>query len=233
MGADEVATPRNLTAKVNKYGNQVNIDAEVDDATLWDMLAQIGAEDEKTDSSVVFNAGSCYLDYRVSPNRIASIFHFIVTGGVAAGAYNKKITLVKPSTGEVFTKDTEEGVWQAWKGGHRYMHTLVRYNNDAMQYPMGWFAIISEKKTMSFADMASWLYTNGYRTPEAPYGYLQGGCVGTTGVRNSADTGTAYVGRVMSGVYSTDGTDINFKFDYNGTVTGIQSARCRITTIQL
>ena len=94
VGADEVATPRNITAKVNKYGSQVNIDAEVDDATLWDMLAQIGAEDEKTDSSVVFNAGSCYLDYRVAPNRIASIFHFIVTGGVAAGAYNKKITLL-------------------------------------------------------------------------------------------------------------------------------------------
>lgn len=229
----EMATQKDLTAKVNKYGAQININTEVDDATLWETLAQIGAGDEKTESSVVFNAGSCYLDYRVAPNRIASIFHFLVTGGVAAGAYNKKITLVKPATGEVFTKDTEEGVWQAWKGGYRYMHTLTRYNNDAMQFPVGWFAIINEKKTMSFSDITSWLYSNGYTSPETSYGYLQGGCCGTTAVRNSADTGTSYVGRVMSGVYSTSGTDLNFKWDYNGTTTNIQSARCRITSIQL
>lgn len=226
----ELATQKSLTAKVNKYGEQININAEIDDATLWDMLAQIGAEDEKTDSSVVFNAGSCYLDYRVAPNRIASIFHFIVTGGVAAGAYNKKITLVKPSTGEVFTKDTEEGVWQAWKGGKKYKHTLVRYNNDSFQYTMGWVSIISNKKTMSADDFKTWLNEKGYTTATNPY-YWCGGCCGTTEVRNSDGTGKAYVGKVVSGVFY-DGTNMFFKWDYNGT-TQINPARCKIVTEEL
>lgn len=104
----------------------------------------------------------------------------------------------------------------------RYQHTLVRYNNDSKQYPMGWVIIVTNNATETYASFAKWLYDNNYRSPETSYWHC-GGCCGTTGVRNQADTGTAYIGRVTSGVYSTDGTTMMFKYDYNGTVSIIEA----------
>ena len=108
----------------------------------------------------------------------------------------------------------------------RYQHTLVRYNNDSKQYPMGWIILITNNSTETYASFAKWLYDNNYRTPEASYWHC-GGCCGTTGVRNQQDTGTAYIGRVVSGAYSTDGTSMMFKYDYNGTVS-ITEARTTV-----
>ena len=219
-----------LSEKVIKYGYQVNIETAVDDTTLWNALAQIGADDKKTDSSMVFNAGTCYLTHLVSPTKTAKIFQFIVTGGVSASSINKRITLILSNTGEVFTKTMDDGVWQPWKGGKKYKHTLVRYNNDSFEYPMGWFSIINDKKTMTYNDFRDWLIEKGYDSAINSY-YWCGGCCGTTGVRNKEDAGTAYIGRVVSGVFY-DGTNMFFKYDYNGTVT-IPSSRCKVITDEL
>ena len=221
---------KEMSTKLNKYGTQVNIETAVDDATLWTTLAQIGTDDKKTDSSMVFNAGTCYLISSVSPTNTAQIYQFIVTGSVGASAINKKITLINPLTNEIFTKSMDSGTWQAWKGGKKYKHTLVRYNNDSLQYTMGWASIISNKKKMSVDDFKTWLNEKGYTTAANPY-YWCGGCCGTTEVRNSADTGKAFVGKVVSGVYY-DGTNLFFKWDYNGT-TQINPARCKIVTEEL
>lgn len=113
---------------------------------------------------------------------------------------------------------TSKAVFDYVEGRRRYLHILSRYNNTSLEYPMGWFAIITENTTETYATMAKWLYDNQHRSPETSYFWV-GGCCGTTGVRNSADTGTSYVGRVTSGAYSEDGTSIMFKFDYNGTVS--------------
>ena len=78
---------KELSTKVNKYGTQVNVETTVDDATLWNMLAQIGADDKKTDSSLVFNAGTCYLIGAVSPTKTAQIYQFIVNGNVSTGTH--------------------------------------------------------------------------------------------------------------------------------------------------
>lgn len=221
---------KEMSTKLNKYGTQVNIESAVDDATLWTSLAQIGTDDKKTDLSMVFNAGTCYLISSVSPTKTAQIFQFIVTGSVGASAINKRITLINPLTNEMFTKVMDGGTWQAWKGGKRYKHTLVRYNTDDFKYPMGWVSIISNKKTMSVDDFKTWLNEKGYTTATNSY-YWCGGCCGTTEVRNSADTGKAYVGKVASGVYY-DGTNLFFKWDFNGT-TQINPARCKIVTEEL
>lgn len=221
---------KELSTKINKYGTQVNVETAVNDATLWTMLAQIGTDDKKTDSSMVFNAGTCYLISTVSPTSTAQIYQFIVTGNVGASAINKRITLINPLTNEMFTKVMDNGTWQPWKGGKKYKHTLVRYNNDSFQYTMGWVSIISNKKTMSADDFKTWLNEKGYTTATNPY-YWCGGCCGTTEVRNSANTGPAYVGKVVSGVFY-DGTNMFFKWDYNGT-TQINPARCKIVTEEL
>lgn len=221
---------KEMSTKLNKYGTQVDIETAVNDATLWTNLAQIGTDDKKTDSSMVFNAGTCYLIGSVSPTNTAQIYQFIVTGSAGASAINKKITLINPLTNEIFTKSMDSGTWQAWKGGKKYKHTLVRYNNDSFEYPMGWVSIISNKKTMSVNDFKTWLNEKGYTTATNSY-YWCGGCCGTTEVRNSADTGKAYVGKVVSGVFY-DGTNLFFKWDYNGT-TQINPARCKIVTEEL
>lgn len=221
---------KEMSTKLNKYGAQVNIETTVDDATLWATLAQIGTDDKKTDSSLVFNAGMCYLTHTVSPTNTAKIFQFFVTGNASTSAINKKITLILPDTGEVYTKTMDSGTWQAWKGGKKYKHTLVRYNNDSFQYTMGWASVISNKKTMSVDDFKTWLNEKGYTTATNPY-YWCGGCCGTTEVRNGEGTGKAYVGRVVSGVFY-DGTNLFFKWDYNGT-TQINPARCKIITEEL
>lgn len=221
---------KEMSTKVTKYGSQVNVETTVNDATLWNMLAQINTDDKKTDSSMVFNAGTCYLIYSVSPTKAAQIFQFIVTGGAGASSINKKITLIDTLTGAVFTKTMDGGVWQDWKGGKKYKHTLVRYNNDSFEYPMGWMSVINNKKTMTYNDFRDWLNTNGYTTATNSY-YWCGGCCGTTGVRNKEDTGTTYIGRVASGVFY-DGTNMFFKYDYNGTVT-ILSSRCKVYTEEL
>lgn len=221
---------KEMSTKLNKYGTQVDIETAVDDATLWTNLAQIGTDDKKTDSSMVFNAGTCYLIGSVSPTNTAQIYQFIVTGSAGASAINKKITLINPLTNEIFTKSMDSGTWQAWKGGKKYKHTLVRYNNDSFQYTMGWVSIISNKKTMSVNDFKTWLNEKGYTTATNPY-YWCGGCCGTTEVRNSDGTGKAYVGKVVSGVFY-DGTNMFFKWDYNGT-TQINPARCKIVTEEL
>ena len=124
----------------------------------------------------------------------------------------------------------DSGVWQAWKGGKKYKHTLVRYNTDSFQYTMGWASVISNKKTMSVDDFKTWLTEKGYTTAKNPY-YWCGGCCGTTEVRNGDGTGKAYVGRVASGVFY-DGTNLFFKWDYNGT-TQINPSRCKVYTEEL
>ena len=109
--------------------------------------------------------------------------------------------------------------WGDWTNGAKYMHTLVRYNNEAKEYTMGWFSIINEKKTMTLAEIKDWLSENNHTSIQSTYHFC-GGCLGTIGVRNSADTGTAYVGKVASGVYYNPTSDtIFFKFDYNGTTS--------------
>lgn len=123
----------------------------------------------------------------------------------------------------------KNGVWGNVRSVLPYRHTLVRYNNDSYEYPMGWCIIINDKPSMTFSDVKTWLQTNGYTSMTNSYWYC-GGCCGTTGVRNAADTGTAYVGRVTSGIYIDTGTDtVYFKFDYNGSVQVLES-RVKITT---
>lgn len=115
-------------------------------------------------------------------------------------------------------------------GKVKYLHTLVRYNSDTFEYTMGWAIIINDQSSMTVADFKQWLIDNGYTTITNTYWWC-GGCPGTTNVRNSADTGTAYVGKVASGIY-VDGTSLKFKADYNATVT-INEARCKIHTIKI
>lgn len=123
----------------------------------------------------------------------------------------------------------KNGVWGNVKSALSYRHTLIRYNNDNHEYPMGWCIIINDNPSMTFADVKTWLADNGYTSVSNSYWYC-GGCCGTTGVRNKEDTGTAYVGRVCSGIFIDTGTDnVYFKYDYNGTVQVLES-RCVIKT---
>lgn len=123
----------------------------------------------------------------------------------------------------------KNGVWGNVRSALPYRHTLVRYNNDSYEYPMGWCIIINDKPSMTFSDVKTWLQTNGYTSAINSYWYC-GGCCGTTGVRNKEDSGTAYIGRVVSGIYIDTGTDtVYFKYDYNGTVQVLES-RVKITT---
>lgn len=126
---------------------------------------------------------------------------------------------------------SNKAVYDYVEARRRYLHILVRYNNTSFQYPMGWCAVITDNKTETYETIAKWLYDNQYRSPENSY-YWVGGCCGTTGVRNSADTGTSYVGRVTSGAFSEDGTSIAYKFDYNGTVS-VLTERCVIESYPL
>lgn len=120
--------------------------------------------------------------------------------------------------------------WGDWTNGAKYMHTLVRYNNESKEYTMGWFSIINEKKTMTLAEMKEWLSENDYTSAQSTYHWC-GGCLGTTGVRNPADTGTSYVGRVASGVYYNTSSDaIFFKWDYNGTTSIVEGKYDIIST---
>ncbi|MBQ5919240.1 MAG: hypothetical protein IIW92_11825 [Lachnospiraceae bacterium] len=123
----------------------------------------------------------------------------------------------------------KNGVWSDVCSALSYRHTLVRYNNDSYEYPMGWCVIINDKPSMTFSDVKTWLTSNGYTSATNCYAYC-GGCCGTTGVRNKEDTGTTYIGRVCSGIFIDTGTaTVYFKYDYNGTVQ-VSENRCRITT---
>ena len=86
---------------------------------------------------------------------------------------------------------SNKAVYDYVEARRRYLHILVRYNNDAKEYPMGWLTLITDNATETYATIAKWLYDNNHRTPQTSY-YWVGGCCGTTGVRNQADTGTAY-----------------------------------------
>lgn len=120
--------------------------------------------------------------------------------------------------------------WGDWTNGAKYMHTLVRYNSESKEYTMGWFSIINEKKTMTLAEIKEWLSENNHTSIQSTYHWC-GGCLGTTGVRNSADTGTAYVGKVASGVYYNTSSDtIFFKWDYNGTTSIVEGKYDIIST---
>lgn len=119
---------------------------------------------------------------------------------------------------------SNKAVYDYVEARRRYLHILTRYNNDALQFPMGWCAIITENDSETYESIAQWLYNNQYRSLETAY-YFAGGCCGTTGVRNSADTGTTYIGRVVSGAFSEDGTTIKYKYDYNAWVS-INGERC-------
>ena len=121
---------------------------------------------------------------------------------------------------------TSKAVFDYVEARRRYLHVMTRYNNDAKEYPMGWCAIITDNATETYESIAKWLYDNQHRTLETSY-YWVGGCCGTTGVRNSADTGTTYIGRVTSGAYSEDGTTIKYKYDYNAWV-GVNGERCTV-----
>lgn len=123
-----------------------------------------------------------------------------------------------------------KAVYDEFEDRKRYLHVLVRYNNDAKEYAMGWIAIITKNATETYASFAKWLYDNNYRTNQATYG-LVGGCLGTTAVAGTGG-GTVYVGRVGSGAFSTDGTTVTFKWDYNGT-TQATAARCTVMSFQI
>lgn len=163
---------------------------------------------------------------------------------ITAGASRNEgyITAYKANDGtkllEFITYDVYEkwyvlkknGVWGNVKSALSYRHTLIRYNNDNHEYPMGWCIIINDKPSMTFADVKTWLTSNGYTSATNSYWYC-GGCCGTTGVRNAADTGTSYVGRVTSGIFIDTGTDnVYFKYDYNGTVQVLESRSVIKTT---
>ena len=134
-----------------------------------------------------------------------------------------KLTTTIGSTSTNSQVPSNKAVYDYVEARRRYLHILTRYNNDSLQYPMGWCAIITDNATETYATIAQWLYDNQYRSNENSY-YFVGGCCGTTGVRNQQDTGTTYIGRVTSGAFSADGTSITFKYDYNGTV-GFQATR--------
>ena len=127
---------------------------------------------------------------------------------------------------------TEKGTKDYVDNKIRYVHTVVRYNNDNFDYTMGWFKIINNKATMTIDDFKQWFTDNNYNSAAKSW-YWCGGCCGTTGVRNSADTGTSYIGRVTSGVFYVPAEDsFYFKYDYNGTVTILYS-RIKITSEQI
>lgn len=114
----------------------------------------------------------------------------------------------------------------------KYLHTMVRYNNDNYEIPMGWVNVIDDKKEFGVNDLKKFLKDGGYTTVNNSYHWC-GGCCGTTGVRNSADTGTTYVGRIASGIYYVESEDsMYFKFDYNGTVV-VLFTRIKFFTTQL
>ena len=122
--------------------------------------------------------------------------------------------------------------WGDWTNGAKYMHTLVRYKNDAKEYALGWVSIINEKKTMTYAEMGEWLKDNGHTTLAKSYHYC-GGCAGSTEVRNAANTGSIYVGIVVSGVFWNESENkIYFKTNYNGS-SAIQSTRCAVISERL
>ena len=90
---------------------------------------------------------------------------------------------------------------------------------NAKEIVMGWWKYIDDKETATLQDFKDFLKNGGYTSKESCW-YWCGGCVGTTGVRNSADTGTTYVGRIASGVFYVESEDsMYFKYDYNGTTT--------------
>lgn len=121
-------------------------------------------------------------------------------------------------------------IYEQFAARKKSLHLLVRYNNDAKQYPMGWIAIVTANTTETYASFAKWLYNKNYRSIETSYPFV-GGCLGTTGVASTSG-GTAYVGRVGSGAYSADGTTVTFKWDYNGT-TNAAAARCSVISFPL
>lgn len=122
--------------------------------------------------------------------------------------------------------------WGDWTNGAKYMHTLARYINDAKEYTVGWFSIINEKKTMTYAEMGEWLKDNGHTTLAKSYHYC-GGCAGSTEVRNATNTGSVYVGIVVSGVFWNESENkIYFKTNYNGSLS-IQSTRCTVISERL
>lgn len=105
----------------------------------------------------------------------------------------------------------------------KYVHTMVRYNEDAKEIVMGWWKYIDDKETATIQDFKNFLKNNGYISKKSAW-YWAGGCAGTAGVRNAADTGTTYVGRPVSGVYYVEEEDsMYFKNDYNGQSTIVYS----------
>lgn len=121
-------------------------------------------------------------------------------------------------------------IYDQFASRKRSLHILVRYNNDSKEYPMGWIAIVTANTTETYSTFAKWLYDKNYKTMQKCYAFV-GGCLGTTGVASTSG-GTAYVGRVGSGAFSTDGTTITFKWDYNGT-TVAAAARCGVVSFPL
>ena len=146
-----------------------------------------------------------------------------ITGSTIWAYILTKLTTAIGSTSTNLQVPSNKAVYDYVEARRRYLHILERKNNDSLQYPMGWVAIITENASETYGSIAQWLYNNQYRSLENSY-YWVGGCCGTTGVRNQQDTGTAYIGRVTSGAFSEDGTTITFKYDYNGTV-GFQANR--------
>lgn len=146
-----------------------------------------------------------------------------ITGSTIWAYILTKLTTAIGSTSTNLQVPSNKAVYDYVEARRRYLHILERKNNDSLQYPMGWVAIITDNDTETYESIAKWLYDNQHRSMETSY-YWVGGCCGTTGVRNQQDTGTSYIGRVTSGAFSEDGTTITFKFDYNGTV-GFQANR--------
>lgn len=121
-------------------------------------------------------------------------------------------------------------IYDQFASRKRSLHILVRYINDSKEYPMGWIAIVTANTTETYASFAQWLYNKNYKTMQKCYAFV-GGCTGTIGVPNSSG-GTAYVGTVASGAYSTDGITITFKGNYNAT-TSAAAARCGVVSFPL
>ena len=242
-----------ITKKSNKYssGNRVVFENSTDMDALYTALMQVGQDDVIQGGDFGYNSGQCFLEYRISPTKLSSNFIFHVSGRVTGTDFMKRIVLIETSSGHVFSAEKTGSplAWTEWKSQtypKKYMHTLTKWNNVSKQYSMAWVTIIDSNPTRTYAQIANWLYTNGFTSMENTYSWA-GGIQGTQQVviTNSSFTvrdtsnvtktvydGTYYIGTPISGAFSEDGAIVKFKSNYNASSTAAED-RCSIRSIEI
>lgn len=108
---------------------------------------------------------------------------------------------------------TSKGVYDYIDSLAKYLHIVTFYNTNTPTYPMASFYVITTNATETYATMATWLYNKGFQTIQTAYPWVSG-VSGTKEV--STPSGTYNIGVPVSGAYSSDGTTIYFKTNYNG-----------------